>query len=190
MRLASRIICLIVIVSFTLFALEQTSSASTHQQNEINEAAPGTPPPRRRAPCPRARAPCTKRSTKPHPRSPRPSPGVTAGSAQPMGHPRCPPRWRCSSTASAWASSRARSACACSPRCATLGDPTDWASHPPGPSPYFTDRRCRARCGSRRRSRSTRPPGFRAAPTRRSPARRGSARAGTRGWPRTSGTSA
>jgi hypothetical protein len=40
MRLASRVICLVVIVSFALFALEQTSSASTHQQNELNESAP------------------------------------------------------------------------------------------------------------------------------------------------------
>jgi hypothetical protein len=40
LRLASRVICLIVIVSFALFALEQTSSASTHQQNELNESAP------------------------------------------------------------------------------------------------------------------------------------------------------
>jgi hypothetical protein len=42
LRLASRVICLIVIVSFALFAVEQTSSASTHQQNEINESAPAT----------------------------------------------------------------------------------------------------------------------------------------------------
>lgn len=40
LRLASRIICLIVIVSFAIFAVEQTSSASTHQQNEINESGP------------------------------------------------------------------------------------------------------------------------------------------------------
>jgi len=40
LRLASRVICLIVIVSFALFAIEQTSSASTHQQNELNEGAP------------------------------------------------------------------------------------------------------------------------------------------------------
>lgn len=40
LRLASRVICLIVIVSFAIFALEETSSASTHQQNEINESGP------------------------------------------------------------------------------------------------------------------------------------------------------
>ena len=50
LRLASRVICLIVIVSFTLFAVEQTSSASTHQQNEINEGSPGA-----RAPAPKAK---------------------------------------------------------------------------------------------------------------------------------------
>ncbi len=50
LRLASRIICLIVIVSFALFALEQTSSASTHQQNEINEDSPTS-----RAPAPKAK---------------------------------------------------------------------------------------------------------------------------------------
>jgi hypothetical protein len=50
LRLASRIICLIVIVSFALFALEQTSSASTNQQNEINEAAPGGPAPKSSSP--------------------------------------------------------------------------------------------------------------------------------------------
>jgi hypothetical protein len=55
MRLASRIICLIVIVSFTLFALEQTSSASTHQQNEINEAAPGPPAPKK-SPSPKSKS--------------------------------------------------------------------------------------------------------------------------------------
>jgi hypothetical protein len=42
LRLASRVICLIVIVSFALFAVEQTSNASTHQQNEIDESAPAT----------------------------------------------------------------------------------------------------------------------------------------------------
>jgi hypothetical protein len=37
LRLVSRVVCLIVIVSFVLFAVEQTSSASTHQQNELKE---------------------------------------------------------------------------------------------------------------------------------------------------------
>jgi hypothetical protein len=46
LRLASRIICLIVIASFVLFAVEQTSSASTRQQNEINEVSPGFTPKR------------------------------------------------------------------------------------------------------------------------------------------------
>ena len=35
MRLASRIICLIVIAWFVVFVVNQTSSASTHQQNEL-----------------------------------------------------------------------------------------------------------------------------------------------------------
>jgi predicted secreted protein len=42
MRLASRIICLIVIAWFVVFVVNQTSSASTHQQNEVSE---GTAPP-------------------------------------------------------------------------------------------------------------------------------------------------
>ena len=42
LRLASRVACLIVAVSFLLFALDQTSSASKHQQNELNEVAPAT----------------------------------------------------------------------------------------------------------------------------------------------------
>jgi hypothetical protein len=36
LRMASRIICLIVIVSFALFAIEQTSNASTHQQEALS----------------------------------------------------------------------------------------------------------------------------------------------------------
>jgi biotin carboxyl carrier protein len=36
MRLASRVICLIVIAWFVVFVVQQTSSASTHQQNEVN----------------------------------------------------------------------------------------------------------------------------------------------------------
>jgi glutamate-1-semialdehyde aminotransferase len=39
LRVASRIICLIVIASFVVFAVDQTGSASTQQQNELN----GTP---------------------------------------------------------------------------------------------------------------------------------------------------
>ena len=42
MRLASVLICLVVVVSFTLFAVNQTSRASTHQQQELNEG--GTVP--------------------------------------------------------------------------------------------------------------------------------------------------
>ena len=37
MRLASRVICLIVIAWFVVFVVNQTSSASTHQQNEVTE---------------------------------------------------------------------------------------------------------------------------------------------------------
>jgi hypothetical protein len=36
LRIASRIACLIVVVSFALFAIDQTSSASTHQQEALN----------------------------------------------------------------------------------------------------------------------------------------------------------
>ena len=35
LRLASWLICLLVAVSFLIFAIEQTSSASTHQQQEL-----------------------------------------------------------------------------------------------------------------------------------------------------------
>src|ERR1700740_2816476 len=42
MRLASRVICLIVIAWFVVFVVNQTSSASTHQQNEVPE---GSSPP-------------------------------------------------------------------------------------------------------------------------------------------------
>jgi hypothetical protein len=42
LRITSRILCLIVIASFALFAIEQTSSASTHQQNELS-GGPSTP---------------------------------------------------------------------------------------------------------------------------------------------------
>jgi hypothetical protein len=45
LRIASRIACVIVIVSFAIFALEQTSEASSHQQNEVTGAATGKPSP-------------------------------------------------------------------------------------------------------------------------------------------------
>lgn len=40
LRLASIAICLIAVASFATFALDQTSSASNHQQAKVNEAAP------------------------------------------------------------------------------------------------------------------------------------------------------
>ncbi len=40
MRLASRVICLIVIAWFVVFVVNQTSSASTHQQNEVTGTSP------------------------------------------------------------------------------------------------------------------------------------------------------
>jgi len=40
LRLASLLICLTVIASFAIFAFDQTSSASTHQQEELNGAPP------------------------------------------------------------------------------------------------------------------------------------------------------
>jgi predicted secreted protein len=39
MRLASRVICVIVIAWFIVFAVNQTSAASTHQQNEVAEGS-------------------------------------------------------------------------------------------------------------------------------------------------------
>lgn len=36
MRLASRVICLIMIAWFVVFVVNQTSAASTHQQNELS----------------------------------------------------------------------------------------------------------------------------------------------------------
>lgn len=36
LRIGSRIACLIVIISFGLFVIDQTSSASTHQQEALN----------------------------------------------------------------------------------------------------------------------------------------------------------
>jgi len=48
LRLASWIICLIVLASFAIFVVEQTSSASTHQQEEVNghPSSTGTPAPK------------------------------------------------------------------------------------------------------------------------------------------------
>ena len=45
LHLASVVICLIVIASFTVFAVNQTSSASAHQQEVLNDevAKPSTP---------------------------------------------------------------------------------------------------------------------------------------------------
>ena len=45
LRLASRLACVVVIVSFAIFALEQTGEASTHQQNEVKGSAIGAPTP-------------------------------------------------------------------------------------------------------------------------------------------------
>jgi hypothetical protein len=44
LRVASRVICLIVVVSFAIFALGQTSSASTHQVDKVTETATTTHP--------------------------------------------------------------------------------------------------------------------------------------------------
>jgi hypothetical protein len=41
LRLASIVLCLIVIASSALFVIDQTGSASAHQQAEVNNAAPG-----------------------------------------------------------------------------------------------------------------------------------------------------
>jgi hypothetical protein len=48
LRLVSWVICLIVLASFVIFAVEQTSSASTHQQEEISghPSSTGTPAPK------------------------------------------------------------------------------------------------------------------------------------------------
>jgi hypothetical protein len=56
LRLASLVICLIVIASFTIFVVNQTSSASTHQQEELGgtpattTVTPGSPPPKTQPP--------------------------------------------------------------------------------------------------------------------------------------------
>ncbi len=43
MRLASRVICLIVIAWFVVFVIDQTNTASTHQQNEVTEGKTPAP---------------------------------------------------------------------------------------------------------------------------------------------------
>jgi hypothetical protein len=47
LRLAAWVICLIVLASFVVFAVNQTSNASTHQQNLVNNGPEGakTSPP-------------------------------------------------------------------------------------------------------------------------------------------------
>jgi hypothetical protein len=45
LRLASRIACLIVIVAFAIFAVEQTDKASTRQQNALKGTAIGNAAP-------------------------------------------------------------------------------------------------------------------------------------------------
>jgi hypothetical protein len=40
LRLASILLCLVVCVSFALFAINQTSAASAHQQRELNNELP------------------------------------------------------------------------------------------------------------------------------------------------------
>jgi hypothetical protein len=42
LRLASIVICLIVVASFAVFALDRVSGASTHQQQELNSGPPAT----------------------------------------------------------------------------------------------------------------------------------------------------
>ncbi len=44
LRVASRILCLIVVVSFAIFAVGQTSSASTHQVDKVSETTTATQP--------------------------------------------------------------------------------------------------------------------------------------------------
>jgi hypothetical protein len=52
LRIASKVICLIVAVSFVIFAVNQTGSASTHQQDELGgtPVAAATTPTSTRAP--------------------------------------------------------------------------------------------------------------------------------------------
>jgi hypothetical protein len=44
LRVVSRVTCLIVIVSFAIFVVDQTGSASTHQQDELNGTLATTTP--------------------------------------------------------------------------------------------------------------------------------------------------
>jgi hypothetical protein len=44
LRLASVVICLIVIASFLVFAVQQTKSASGRQQEQLNSEVPGATP--------------------------------------------------------------------------------------------------------------------------------------------------
>jgi hypothetical protein len=46
LRLASRIVCLVVIVSFAIFAVEQTDKASNRQQNAVKGTSTGSAAPR------------------------------------------------------------------------------------------------------------------------------------------------
>jgi hypothetical protein len=45
LRLAASVICLIVVASFVVFAVDQTSNASAHQQNELNGSESAKSPP-------------------------------------------------------------------------------------------------------------------------------------------------
>lgn len=44
LRLASIVICLIVLASFAVFAVQQAKSASGHQQEQLNSELPGARP--------------------------------------------------------------------------------------------------------------------------------------------------
>jgi hypothetical protein len=50
LRLGSRLACLVVLVSFGIFVVQQTSSASNNQQNAVTGTALGTAPPHVTAP--------------------------------------------------------------------------------------------------------------------------------------------
>ena len=65
LRLASVAICLIVIASFLVFAVQQTKGASNQQQEQLSSEAPAAKPTLAAEPRRRTRAACTKRSTKP-----------------------------------------------------------------------------------------------------------------------------
>jgi hypothetical protein len=106
LRVASKVICLTVAVSFAIFAVNQTGSASTHQQDELN----GTPV--------AAATPTSTRAPLPHEGSVHrvideaaeaftsPFSGITrapAASGPSAGWAPCWPRW---STGSGWATWR------------------------------------------------------------------------------------